>query len=69
MEPELEAARRSHVPPIVEDGIAIGAKVVWMQLGISHDAAAARARTAGLRVVMNICMATTHDALRRRGLL
>ena len=61
--------RPEHVPPIVEDAIAIGAKVVWMQLGISDAAAAARARAAGLKVVMNTCMATTHDALRQRGLL
>ncbi len=61
--------RPEHVPPIVDDAIAVGATAVWMQLGISHDAAAARARAAGLRVVMNSCMATTHDDLRRRGLL
>lgn len=61
--------RPEHVPPIVDDAIAIGAKVVWMQLGISDAAAAARARAAGLKVVMNTCMATTHDALRQRGLL
>lgn len=61
--------RPEHVPPIVEDAIAIGAKVVWMQLGISDAAAAAQARAAGLKVVMNTCMATTHDALRQRGLL
>lgn len=61
--------RPEHVPAIVEDAIAIGAKAVWMQLGISDAASAARARAAGLKVVMNTCMATTHDGLRQRGRL
>jgi predicted CoA-binding protein len=61
--------RPEDVPPIVEDAIAIGAKVVWMQLGIAHEAAAARARASGLKVVMNACMATVHDSLRAQGLI
>ena len=53
----VDIFRRSEaVPPIVDDAIAIGAKVVWMQLGVRQDEAAAKAERAGLKVVMNRCM-------------
>lgn len=51
------------IPGIVEEAVAVGANVVWMQLGLQHEDAARRARDAGLSVVMNKCMKIEHSQL------
>jgi len=55
--------RSEYVPDIVEAAIRRQAKVIWMQQGVIHEAAAERARAAGLEVVMDLCILQEHMAL------
>jgi predicted CoA-binding protein len=57
--------RSEYVPGIVESAIRIGARAVWMQEGVFHSAAAARAREAGLFVIEDSCILKEHMSRRR----
>jgi uncharacterized protein len=52
--------RVEDIPPIVDEAIALGAKVIWMQLGLAEEQSADRARAAGLEVVMDRCIKMEH---------
>jgi uncharacterized protein len=60
----VDVFRRSEaVPEIVDAAIRIGARAVWMQEGVADESAAARARAAGLLVVMDTCILKEHHRL------
>jgi hypothetical protein len=61
----VDVFRRSdQVAPIVDEAIARGVKVVWMQLGVENAEAARKAREAGMTVVENLCIMVQHRRLR-----
>ena len=60
----VDVFRKSNdVMPIAEEAVAIGAKVLWQQLGVRNEAAAAKARAAGLEAIMDRCVKIEHGRL------
>jgi len=55
--------RAEDIPPLADDAIAIGARVLWMQLGVVNPEAARKAEAAGLEVVMDRCVKIEHARL------
>jgi predicted CoA-binding protein len=58
--------RPDDVPPVVDAAIKIGAKVIWMQQGITNEPAAEKARAAGITVVMDACILVEHKRRRQK---
>ena len=60
----VDCFRKSEdIPPIAEQAVAIGARCLWLQLGIVNETAAQLARKAGMMVVMDHCLKLEHQAL------
>lgn len=57
--------KSEEVEPIIDEAMAVGAKSIWMQLGVINETAAKKAADAGLDVVMDRCIAIEHRALIR----
>lgn len=55
----------AEVMPIVDEAIKVGAKAIWMQLGVINEEAAQKARKAGLEVIMNHCIAMENEKLKK----
>ena len=55
--------RSADIPPIADEAIAAGARCLWMQIGVVDEASAAKARAAGLDVVMDRCVKIEHARL------
>jgi predicted CoA-binding protein len=55
--------RSEYTPPLADDAAKIGAKAIWLQLGVANEDTAKRAKDAGLIVVMDKCIGATHLAL------
>ena len=55
--------RPEFVPEVADEAIEIGAKVLWLQEGITHEEAAKKARAAGLTVIQDACMLQEHSRL------
>ena len=60
----VDCFRKSEdIPPLAEEAIAVGARCLWLQLGVLHEAAGLRAEAAGLQVIQNRCVKIEHARL------